>query len=341
MRKDKILCRAMLCILLAVVLGLVRPVQAENLKIGGTIDVDLFGYKHKGDSSRDIKANSSSDIKLDALELSIQSELSEHVSANALVKYEYEDADYKLFVDEAYVTLTKLADQPLTIKAGKWSLPFGVFNNHLANDPLTKDAYEINAPAVSFAFTPDEVEGLDLSLTAYSNKDALLADPNDTSEDDLGNYILNATLTKTEFLTMSVYFDSEAGAGDRNNSLGASLSFAFKDHFSLDAEYIEALERDAVHPKDSAYSVCGAFKVLPSLELVARFEGYDDGENGTQDFDPQDPESLRGVEYRASAGANYELVEHATLIPEFRYTGLEDQDVSNISEWILRLRVEF
>jgi len=98
MREEKILGITMFCVLLAIVVGLVRPVQAENLKIGGTIDVDMFGSKHKG-------ANSSSDIKLDALELSLESELNEHVSANALVKYEYEDADYKLFVDEAYSDL--------------------------------------------------------------------------------------------------------------------------------------------------------------------------------------------------------------------------------------------
>jgi len=331
MRKEKILWRAMVCILLAVVLGLVRPVQAENLKIGGTIDVDIFGSKHKG-------TNGSSDIKLDKLELSLQSELNEYVSANALVKYEYEDADYKLFVDEAYLTLTKLIDQPLTIKAGKWALPFGVFNNHLANDPLTKDAYEINAPGVSFSFAPEEVEGLDFSMTAYSSKDAHFADPNVPAEDDLGNYILNATLTQTEFLTMSVYFDSERGAGDRNNSLGASISAAFQDSLFFDAEYIKALERDANHPKDTVYSISGAFKVLPPLELVGRFEGYNDGVNGDQTFDP---ESLAGVEYRVSAGANYELAEHATLMSEFRATEVEDVDVSPLKEWILRLRVEF
>ncbi len=147
MTKEKIMCRAMLCVLVTVVLGFVRPVQAENLKIGGTIDVDMFGYKRKDTTN-------SSDIKLDLLELSLQSQLNEHVSANALVKYEYEDMDYKLVVDEAYVTLTKLTDQPLTIKAGKWYLPFGLFNNHLCNDPLTEDAYEINAPGVSFSFAP-------------------------------------------------------------------------------------------------------------------------------------------------------------------------------------------
>jgi len=334
MKKEKIMYRAMLCVFVIVVLGFVRPVQAEDLKIGGTIDVDMFGAKHKG-------TNSSSDIKLDALELSFQSELNEHVSANALVKYEYEDEDYKLVVDEAYVTLTKLSDQPLTIKAGKWYLPFGLFNNHLANDPLTEDAYEINAPGVSFSFTPEELEGLDLSLTVYSSKEARFADNANPPEDDLGNYILNATLTQTEFFTMSVYFDSEQGVGDRNNSLGASISAAFQDSFSFDAEYIKALERDGDRPKDSAYSLSGAFKVLPPLEVVGRFEGYDDGVNGDQDFDPAAPGELIGVKYRVSAGANYELVEHATLMSEFRVTELEDADASTLKEWILRLRVEF
>jgi hypothetical protein len=220
-----------------------------------------------------------------------------------------------------------------------------VFNTHLANDPLTRDAYEINAPGVSLSFAPEEVEGLDLSLTAYSSKDALFKDPptnqnpNPSPEDDLCNYIVNATLAPAGFLTMSTYFDSEHGAtGDRNNSWGASISVAFQDTFSFDAEYIKALERDKNHPKDSVYSVSGAVKVLPPLELVGRFEGYDDGVNGDQVFDP---DSLVGVEYRVSAGANYELAEHATLMSEFRVTEVEDPDVSNLKDWVLRLRVEF
>ncbi len=181
-------------------------------------------------------------------------------------------------------------------------------------------------------------------MTVYSSKEARFADstilPED-KEDDLGNYILNATLTQTEFLTMSVYFDSESGAGKRNNSLGASISTAFQDNFSLNAEYIKALERDGNRPKDSAYSLSGAFKVLPPLELVGRFEGYDDGMNGPQSFNLATPDSLVGLKYRVSAGANYELIEHATLMSEFRVSEVDDADVSTIKDWILRLRVEF
>ncbi|MEW5800916.1 MAG: porin [bacterium] len=343
MRIKKIAARAVLCILLAGMVGFIWPVQvqAEDLTIGGTIDLDIYGYKNKNTTSQ-------SDIKLDALELSIASKLSEQVSANALVKYEYNGEDYNLFVDEAYVTLSKLIDQPFTITAGKWYLPFGVFNNHLTTDPLTEDAYEICSPAVSFSIAPEEVEGLDLSLTLYSNREGLFADDDPNTDrdvhdgyrrDDLGNYILNASLAQMEMIELSVYYCSEQGVGgDRNDSMGASLSATFQQNFTFDVEYIEAIDRDDNHPEDSAYSISGAFKVLPPLELVGRFEGYDDGVSGDQAYDP---DSLEGVEYRVSAGANYELIEHATLMSEFRVTEVEDPDVSNVKEWTLRLRVEF
>ncbi len=339
MRREKMLCRAMFCILLAAIFGLVRPVHAEDLKIGGCIDMDLSGSKHKG-------ANSTSDLKLDSIGFSIESVLNEHVSANAFVKYEYQDADYKLFVDEAYITLSKLTDQPFTVTAGKWYLPFGVYNNHMVNDPLTEDAYEINSPAVSFAITPEEVEGVDLSLTLYSSSDARYADPaNNHTEDDFGNYILNASFEQAGFLNFSVYFASEQGAGGRNDSLGASMSATYMENLTFDVEYITALERDdtirndlTIPGEDTAYSIAGAFKVLPALELVGRFEGYDDGVSGYQ---PYVDDSLVGVEYRVSAGANYELFENALLMSEFRVTELEDPGASNLKEWILRLRVEF
>ncbi|MEW6379488.1 MAG: porin [bacterium] len=336
MGKEYTLRTVFICVLLACALSFAGRARAEKLEIGGTIDVDLFGGKQKN-------TDTSSDLKLDLFELSIDSELDEHVSAHALVNYEYEGGDeeesYNLVVDEAYLTLSKLVDQPLTIMAGKWYLPFGVFNNHLTTDPLTQDAYEINAPAVSFIFALEEIEGVDVSVTGYSSREARFADPNLAEpENDFGNYMVNASFAPGEFLKMSVYFDSEQGVNDRNDSLGASLSAAYQDSLTFDAEYIKALERDQGRSKDSAYSISGAFKPQPELELVGRFEGYDDGVDGYQDYDP---DSLVGVEYRVSAGINYELHEHVTLMSEYRVTEVEDADVSNVKDWTLRLRLEF
>ncbi|MEW6378578.1 MAG: hypothetical protein AB1611_03100 [bacterium] len=335
MRKEKIFYPAFIYLLLACVLSFVGTVQAEKLEIEGTIDLDLYGSKQKN-------TDNSSDVKLDLFELSINSELDEHVSAHAVVNYEYEGGDeeesYQLVVDEAAITLSKLADMPLTIMAGKWCLPFGVFNNHLTSDPLTQDAYEINAPAVSFTLALEQVKWMDVSLAGYSGREARFADPNAELKNDFGNYILNASFAPAEFFNLSIYFDSEQGVNERNDSLGASLSAAFLEKLTFDAEYIRALQRDQNRPEDSAYSISAAFKPLSVLELVGRFEGYDDGVDEVQDYESG---SLIGEEYRASAGVNYQLHEHATLMSEYRITQVEDEEVSKIQDWTLRLRLEF
>lgn len=339
MEREHILRTVFVCALLVCALSFAGGrVQAAELEIGGTIDVDLFGSKQKN-------SDNSSDLKLDLFELSIDSKLDEHVSAHALVNYEYEGGDeeesYNLAVDEAYITLTKLVDQPLTITAGKLYLPFGVFNNHLITDPLTQDAFEIGAPAVSFTFAPEEIEGMDVTVAGYSSREARFAeiDPNrDKPENDFGNYVINASFAAEEFLQASVYFDSEQGLDDRNDSLGVSLSASYLEILTMDVEYIKALQRDQDRPKDSAYSISGAFKPQPGLELAGRFEGYKDDVDGYQDYDP---DSLVGVEYRVSAGVNYELHEHATLMSEYRITEVEDAEASNIKDWIIRLRLEF
>jgi len=340
MKRDNVLRTVFGCVLLVFALIMAAPLQAaekqaaeKQLEIGGTIDVDLFGSKAKNTDNQ-------SDLKLDLFELSIDSKLDERVSAHAVVKYEEGDQqDYTLAVDEAYMTLSKLVDQPLTIMAGKWTLPFGVFNSHLTSDPLTQDAFEINAPAVSFIFSPEEVEGMDISITGYSSKEArFAADPNAAPENDFGNYILNASFAQGELFNLSVYFDSEQGVGDRNDSLGASLSATYMDTVTLDAEYITALKRDQDRPKNLAYSVAAAFKPLPLLELVGRFEGYDDDVDGSQSYDP---DTLEGLEYRVSVGLNYELHEHAALMTEYRIMEVEKEEESNIKDWTVRLRIEF
>jgi len=347
MRIKGTLCKGTLCIAIILafwccVSALGSPVRAAELKFGGIVNVDLYGSRQKN-------TDSTSDLKLDLIQLSLNSKINEHVSADAVVKYEkgYEE-DYIMSVDEAYLTLTGLTDLALSIKAGRLYPPFGVFANHLVYYPLTQDKYQINPLAVSFIYTPEEAEGLDLSATAYSNKDSLFTDPN--SEDDLGNYILSASFAPMKPFKLDIYFDSEKGAGgSRDDTWGSSLSAAYQD-LSFDAEYIGALHRDDEHSKESAYTISGAYKVKPDLELAGRFEGYNDGVPGNQKFN--DPNTIKdhnddwvGLEYRVSAGVNYELYEHTNLMAEFRVSKVEGPvegaDVSNVKDWTLRLSVEF
>jgi len=338
MKKVKTICIVISLAMLASALSFVSPAQAE-LNIGGSLEVYLSGNKAKN-------TDNSSDIAIDELDLSLETELNEHVTANVLLKAENGNNDgegnLNAFVDEAYITLNKVADQPVNVTLGKWVLPFGVFNNHLINDPLTQDAYEINASALSIAFVQEGPIGLDLSATLYGNSNQLFDPPAAGAENDLGNYILNATVKPVEFVDVSIYFDSEqwANNNDRNDTIGASVSATLPMGLSVDAEYITAVYRLGSDVKEYAYSASVAYEILPVLEVAARYEGYED-DNGVDDMYDPDNTGLLGLEYRVSLGGSYEIYENTSLMAEYRISEVEDSDQSNIHDWTVGVLVEF
>lgn len=118
------------------------PVQAKGLEWSGCIEVDMLGSKQKDR----MPSKSESNIVLDTLELVLETEVNDNVSAMAIIKYD--GGDDEVVLDEANLTLKNLASAPLTLTAGKYVLPFGVFESHLVNDPLTQEKYEINAAGI-------------------------------------------------------------------------------------------------------------------------------------------------------------------------------------------------
>ncbi|MGA1874080.1 MAG: hypothetical protein ACMUIA_00565 [bacterium] len=288
--------------------------KAATLEWSGEVKVNL-GVTDRGDDG-----GSSSGIMLDEVVLNLEADVVENVNATAVIKYEEEE----LFLDEGYLTLTQFVNQPMKLLAGKRVLPFGVFNSHLITDPLTQDKYEINAPGLTLAFSQEALQGLEFSLSVYS-------DPN--GDDDLGDFILNVTMAPTDLVNFSVYFDSAQGV-DRNNTAGVSLGVVV-ENLTVDFEYITALERDA-DAKETAFSLAGAYQLLPTFEVALRYEGYDDDTGVDEKFNE---ETLEGLESRLSAGINYELYEHTNLGAEFRMSSYELTDDTN--EWGVQLSVEF
>ena len=332
-----------------------------NLKWGGCLDFDLTGASQKD-------SDSTSELVLDAVELSFAAEMNENVGVEAIIKYEEGD----VILDEAFATLDKIAHLPLSIKVGQYVLPFGVFESHLINDPITQEKFEINTAGVSLGYAPEALSkvNFDFSLSLYSN-DGLFttSDPNEadlnvayskTFQDNLGHYILNASISPVEFLSLSLFFDSESGDDERNNSLGAAANITF-DKFSVDVEYITAIERNeilfkempftdanvvverTITPKESVYSISAAYQLLPSVEIAARFEGYDDDISGNQTQDEAelngDDDEFIGLKNTASIGASYEVYENATLSAEYRATDYEN--APTVNDWTIRLSVEF
>ena len=158
---------------------------------------------------------------------------------------------------------------------------------------------------------------------------------NRQKEDKFRSYIANVTLEPIEdTLTLSAFYNSEPGDGNRNQSIGGAFTLDYWK-LSLDAEYITALEREkgdnGTENKESAAVVGIAFDVLDSLQLATRYGDFDDDTPGDQD---------EVLEYQIVAGFNIFLLEivDASFLTEsifsfeYRYSKYEkekDSDATN------------
>ncbi len=150
---------------------------------------------------------------------------------------------------------------------GKRQLPFGVFENHLIDGPLTEDLYEINEIGGTVGLNLDFWR-LNVSCSIY--KDSTIPNnledfntfepkPGPDHEGTFQSYIANVTFVPLPGkLFLSAFYDSEPGRGSRNQTLGGAITLASWD-LKLDVEYIAALDRekdeDEQEAKESAWVV--------------------------------------------------------------------------------------
>ncbi len=303
----------------------------DNITFSGAIELD-YSYTDPRDIN-DINSDSTSEFDIGTVELGTEMKFHEWVTGNVVLKGENLDSDNdRIFWDEAAITIQK-EGFPLYFVGGKRGQPFGVFNSHLINDPITQDCYEVAKTGASVGFTPGFL-GLDLSATLY--KGEVLADklseagygwardpdPNPDPTDDVNSYIFNVSLAPIEGFNLSAYLDSEPGQQDRNETVGGSVEYRL-GMFTFDAEYIKALNRekhmsDNKEHKESAWFGAIAVQVADPLEIAARYEAFDDDIAGDQDGH---------LENRYSIGANYTLFEKddftTTLMIEYRRSNYE------------------
>jgi hypothetical protein len=275
------------------------------------------------------------------VELGAEVKFHEWVTGNFILKGENLDSDNdRIFWDEAAITIQR-EGFPLYFVGGKRGQPFGVFNSHLINDPITQDCYEVVKAGATVGFTPGFLE-LALSATLYKGevlsdklseagygwaRDFAISNPLDPTRnsdptDDASSYIFNVSLSPIEGLNLSAYLDSEPGQQDRNETAGGSIEYKV-GILTFDAEYIKALNRekyesDNKEHKESAWFGAIALQVADPLEIAARYEAFDDDIAGDQDGH---------LESRYSIGANYKLFEKdnfsATLMVEYRRSNYE------------------
>ena len=196
--------------------------------------------------------------------------------------------------------------------------------------------------------------GLDASFTVYKGE-TLITRVNDagfgwardntagyTVTDDVNSYIISGSVSPLESLTISLFYNSEPGDTDRNNTAGAAVHFEL-DNFSLDAEYIAALQRekhvaDNREYKESAWTVALGYQVSDQALFAVRYEAFDSDNN--QDGN---------LENRYGAAVTYLLFEDdsfaCNLMGEVRHSEYETvaggSADDELNELFARIAIEF
>ena len=314
----------------------IQPLFGDKVRLSGAVELN-YEYLDVKDID-DENSDSSSDFFMSTAELALRVFFNDWSKSKVVVNAE----DYgkkgdqgQVNLDEAIVTLKSL-QAPLYLVAGKTVMPFGVFEDHLIEGTVTEDVYEIDDWGATIGYNPD-FYGLDVSFSVYrkpqvienlQNEDTHDFRPGRQEEDYFRSFITSATIEPIEdALTLSAFYSSEPGDGDRNRSIGGALTLNCW-RFILDAEYITALERELgeneEENKESAGFVGLAFEPLESLLLATRYEAFWDDTRGDQD---------EVLDYRIVTGFSYSLLElfdvffltEAKLMFEYRYSKYEKE----------------
>ena len=329
---------------------------SDRLTFSGAIELD-YSYADDSDIEDNTVDDSTSDLDIGTVELGIEVAFHQYVTGNFILKGEDLDTDDdRIFWDEATIAIQK-EEFPIYFVGGKRGQPFGVFESHLINDPITQDCYEIAKTGATIGYTAEHL-GLDISATIYRGE-VLMAQlveagygfernnsPTYAETDDLSAYIGNITISPIEALMLSAYYNSEPGDRERNETAGLTVHYEI-GMFTLDAEYIAALSReknftDNEDYKESAWFGAVAFQVMDPLEIAARYEAFDDDIGGEQDGHLED---------RYSIGFTYTLFEKddfaTNLMGEYRVSNFEVESGNpngvddKLNEAFLRLAIEF
>ena len=327
----------------------------DRISLSGAIELD-FSYADDSNIGDNTVNDSTSDLDIGTVELGLEVGFHEYVTGSFILKGESLDSDSNIFWDEATITIQKQGF-PLYFVGGKRAQPFGLFETHLINDPITQDCYEIAKTGATVGFTPG-ILGLDMSVTAYKGEELMAkltgagygaardTSPTYEATDDVSSYIGNISLLPMEGLILAVYYDSEPGDDERNETAGAAVHYEI-GKFTLDAEYIAALSRekhftDNKEYKESAWFAGVAFQAMDPLEIAARYEAFDDDITGDQDGHLED---------RYSIGFTYKLFQKdsfvANLMGEYRVSTFEVEPENpngvddKVNEVFARLAIEF
>lgn len=325
----------------------------DRLNITGLVEVEAAYARTRSDAGRE----RNSDLTLATVELGIEAQIADWITASAVFLWE-EDGTDSVELDTATLLFADPERFPLTFEIGKFYLPFGRFDSVFITDPLTLEIGETRESAARLGFVHGPFQ---LGVAIFNG------DVEKTGKDDnhLDSFVFDASL-EWEWEDASLAFgaaytsnlgDSDGlqdaiadnvGGGtldDHVAGLAAWLSLRYR-RATLSVEYLAALDdfapnslsfdgpaNDWTRPaRPQALNLELAYLATERLTFAAKFEHARD----TFDWLP---------ERRYGAGANYVLHEGsygtASVGLEYLHGVYDDDDDTREDTLTLQFAVEF
>jgi len=246
----------------------------DNTTISGLIEVE-------GSASRDFQKKDSSDVTLATMQLGIDTQVDSWASGHMILLYEEDDTE-PMDVDEATITLGGGDTSTLFITAGKFYVPFGVFESNMISDPLTLELAETGQSALQFGYDRDgwiasayvfncdvdKADETDDHLACYGASGGYSYESEEWSGRVHASYVSN--LLDTDLLEGEFIDTQGRSMTDTTGGWGLYASTEI-DAFTLRGEYISAVDQlefaDGVIDEPSAWNV--------ELDVAVPLFGYE------------------------------------------------------------------
>jgi len=257
---------------------------AENWYQKISLSGDLSGEARWLRTGAGAAAAASSDLYLRAVEIGVEADVDDWLSATVVINSEYvgdplNDGDPTVVIDEAHLDIA-IPHTPFYFILGKRIQPFGLFESYLVTDLLVQDAYETKAVGLTAGLrAPGDT---DVSFTVYKGHlradhtaGAGLLGPDTTDFPQAAPAHANSWIVSGlssplgDDWRISAAFASEPGdtVAQTTLNLGSYLSFPLFENIEFNGEYMKALRRDPV-PRlgrsflESALSLTAAYQLV-------------------------------------------------------------------------------
>lgn len=145
-----------------------------------------------------------SDADLSAVELAVDANVADGISAHALFKYE----DDAVFVDEGFITWEGPESFPAFVTAGRLVVPFGMFETRFITDPMTLELGETNEGALVLGYRLLQGK-VETAVSVFNGK------TNEEGEDDtLSDMTARLVVAPVEGFSFGVSWTSNLASAD-------------------------------------------------------------------------------------------------------------------------------